>query len=367
MSEWVCLELCFGGARKYVTDGLPVDHYIRSELDNNANWADQDDYSTYPSAVLSAARFRDGLVMDSIVYPEFRNEFSNIWADEFKKQSEVVFRHLLSVADPPEVLTMCPAAGDHLCSAEGLCDTAEFQLRLMQYHLRNVEGMQSQSYMRDKVLLLLGTDIHSLPKTMNSKDPSAKCKMKYVHSLCVVLYTLVREQMWLQWKIYGPEDFVSTIDACRRAHTVMASLIKCSTFDHPQLYKVFINLCECVKSLEDLNDDLDTRFDLSSRFFPGKALLQYENHAATLKAKYGDWKEKEEEETEEEEEEEKNADAEGGANAFAEDAENQSPNQAAAAAAAAASVSEVQPLGKRAGAPASAAAAAAGKRMRSNE
>ena len=92
----------FTEVRKYVRDGLPQDHFSREG--NNFGkkrkvWHDTDsdgnhEYDDYKNdEVRDAARFRDGLVSD--IYKEFSRDFGfTIWADEYKKHSEVVFRFL---------------------------------------------------------------------------------------------------------------------------------------------------------------------------------------------------------------------------------------------------------------------------------
>lgn len=354
--EMVCLTDCFGGARKYVSEGLPKDNvFYRGNNDAaRRKWLDKGDYSSFPPAVRDAARFRDGLVMDRDVYPEFMTDFSNIWAMEYKKQSELHFRHLLSSVGPePEEVTLC-LAGAHTCSAAGLCDSASFQLRLMTFHLAFVEGYQSQSLIRDKVLMLLDDDIQSLPKNKPKTEPRPVCKYKFTHSLCVVLHTLARQKQWLKWKIYSPHDMDKLIDACRRCNTALSLLIKGGTFDDPHMYKVFINLVECVKILEELNDFVQGIMSVG-RFFPVTALTIFEKHATVLQAKYGKWTPPNDDDDDEDK-------GDKGDNNDGKDAENQAPEHqnlvasASAPAAAAAASPDESLLGKRAGSSSAAAA-----------
>lgn len=74
MSVFVCLSDKFKEVRHYVKNGLPEDHYSLDfeseppEGDGEKRWMDGADYSQLPTAVLAAARFRDGLVLDDEVY-----------------------------------------------------------------------------------------------------------------------------------------------------------------------------------------------------------------------------------------------------------------------------------------------------------
>ena len=76
--------------------------------------------------------------------------------------------------------------------------------------------------MRDKVLMLLGQDIHSLPQTVMSKEhpppnpnpiPHVQGAERKVQSQACPLslhrsLKLVRQKHWLDWKIYIPRDLV---------------------------------------------------------------------------------------------------------------------------------------------------------------
>lgn len=74
---------------------------------------------------------------------------------------------------------------------EGLCRCSLDQFELMQYHISNCEGYQSQSFMREKIFRLLDEDVHKMPKQHGSTKPiSLKLQTQYLQALNTVLWTL---------------------------------------------------------------------------------------------------------------------------------------------------------------------------------
>ena len=143
---------------------------------------------------------------------------------------------------------------------------------------------------REAIFLAISeNNIYSLPKNPQ-KELSAhpKCKVEYVHSLCVVIYSLVKHKKWFDCKIYVAEELAGLVDACRRCQNGLSLLIKYGTFDDPHMYKVFITLFEGIKVLEELNDSIEAYLEIG-RFFSSKAKPLYEAYAAELQAKHGVW------------------------------------------------------------------------------
>jgi hypothetical protein len=81
-------------------------------------------------------------VLDCEVYKEFRRDFCyTYWSDDYKKQSEVAFRHLLAQVESNSH-TMCREE-THMHVHGILCDTTVFECNMMHYHISHVEGYQA--------------------------------------------------------------------------------------------------------------------------------------------------------------------------------------------------------------------------------
>jgi hypothetical protein len=318
------------GVRDYITNGLPEDSWFRDcSMEHDIKmpkkiWYDYNshtgkhEYSDFRNAdVLHAARFRDGLVADREIFPEFHNSLNTIWSLAYKQKSTIVFRHINkefceSIDAPP-----CPS-GAHKGLENGFCDTMEYEIQLMSYHIDNVEGQQSQSYMRFKVFQMLEDHIQQLPTDpYNSKKVAAATNCKYLHALAVVLYTLVHYEIWMDCKVYGADDFLSYFDATKRIHSTLYRLIRDSVFDDKELYKTFIRFHQMVKSIDEFNNRYENMFEeegcKQTRFFPKNSLKKYEVLEKELCAKYGVWpteadKKRERQENGEEEEDDEEDD-----------------------------------------------------------
>ena len=229
---------CFTEIRNYIENGLPEDHFSRElgfEISTNSEdikiWHDTDfngkhKYDKYDNEVKYAARFRAGLVSD--IYTEFRQDFNyTYWAEEYKKQSEIVFRFLLAKEEgetqdgEPK---LCTNNTHTFTNNNALCHTTHYSFNLMQYHMAHIDGYQSQSYMRDKLFSMLRDDINNLPKSW-SKTRSIASQFKYIHSLAVVLYTLHYQEHWITFKVYGADDFETLFEIGERIQNVLSMLI----------------------------------------------------------------------------------------------------------------------------------------------
>jgi len=249
------------------------------------------------------------LIADRDVYSQFQDHLEmQVWADEYKKHSEIVYRFLTS----GEGGGLC-GEDFHLFEGEsGLCSNLWEKVNLMRYHINECEGYQSQSFMRAKIFGLLYDDIQGLPKSSLSKQ--SKHVARYIHSLGVVLINIRENEDWIQHKIYGSEDFAAYSDMAARVANVMKNLIKSGTFDDPNMYKsliVFTNIIhDMCEFCDQINDQLRDVGWSTVRFFTKQFVKVLDDAVISMKAKYGDWNAGgggEEEKAEEDEDEEEAA------------------------------------------------------------
>jgi hypothetical protein len=159
----------FNEVENYVKNGLPEEHWFRDAEDiGKTVWLDYDEdtkmheYDEYDDPkVIEAARFRDGLVSD-IYDDEYDNEM-DVWANKFKKQSEIVYRYEMAKGEKEskaatktqkctdEHHVVVPMGTDNTGIPKGLCQCSLDQVFLMNYHMIHVEGHQSESYLSGKV------------------------------------------------------------------------------------------------------------------------------------------------------------------------------------------------------------------------
>jgi hypothetical protein len=288
MFEYVDMSKKFSEVKVYVANGLPQGHWIDTGGVNGGGgrqgsqkvWFDtnnsgEHEYDQYQNIeVKNAARFRDGLVSDDEVYPQFSEDFCySYWAEEYKKHSEVVYRHLRGA--PSTTHPLCGADAHTTYENSILCSKSADEIELMQFHIQSIEGYQSQSLMRDKVLKVLSDDIRKLPKC-SSKERSTKSQVKYIHALAVVLYTIVKQRVWIENKVYSSQDFVSLFDATARVQNVMTLLMKDETFNYSKMYKAFISYHELIRVIDEMNNQWFEMFEMEGnkkkRFFSSNFL-----------------------------------------------------------------------------------------------
>ena len=294
------------GVRNYVLNGIPEDSWFRDCMTEPGKempkkvWYDYDghtgnhSYGDFRNAdVLYAARFRDGLVADHDIFPSFHNALNTIWPIAYKEKSTIVFRHIYKKYCDSVNSQPCPLTS-HKGLENGFCDSIEYDLKLMNYHIDAVEGQQSQTYMRFKIFMLLEDFIQKLPTDpYNTTKVSPATNCKYIHALAVVLYTLVRNEDWISTKVYGADDFLSYFDATKRIHSTMHRLVRDNVFDDKDLYKTFVRFNEMIKSIDAFNDQFEEMFQeegcKQTRFFSKKSLTKYDAYEKELCAKYGVW------------------------------------------------------------------------------
>jgi hypothetical protein len=228
------------------------------------------------------------------MYSDGNNE--NDWAVEYKKHSEKVFRYLQAKeyekkgkSQPP----LCTESSHCIIESgdkDNLCSSLEDQIDLMTYHMNNVQGYQPQKFMRGKVFDLLESDIKNLPKH-KSKNLSDKNLVKYLHSVGVVLYNLVRQQHWIEWKIYGANDLDVMFDAIERVKVALKTLLEKNVFNSKAMYKTFVLFEDLVKKIDKWNDRIEYVFEneqvKKTRFFTKKQLKYYEDASKQLQTTFG--------------------------------------------------------------------------------
>jgi hypothetical protein len=169
------------------------------------------------------------------------------WAAEYKKNSEIVYRH------PPELDPLCTIDAHRTHGNNGMCTSSIGQMNLMQFHISYIEGQQSEMLMRDKIFAIRFDDIQKLPK-FTSKERSKNTQVKWIHALAVVLHTIVEQEDWIENKVYSFEDFERVFEATARVQNVMSMLMKDEIFDDRQMYKVFICYYKYIKEMDEMND-----------------------------------------------------------------------------------------------------------------
>lgn len=208
----------FHEVRAYVNYGVPEDHFLkggRSEASDQRIWFDSciQTYEGYPPTILYSARFRDGLVADKDVYSEFAKDFRfryTLWNEEFFKHCRIVFQYV----SPKRGAVLCSESGhDHrdfmrtVSGHEGsMCSSALYRGHFLTYCLVNIEGYQSQKFMRRKLFTVLGLEVPNLPKTWNKNHGRADIKMKWFHAIQATLFCFHHHRFWLNIKFRGEDD-----------------------------------------------------------------------------------------------------------------------------------------------------------------
>lgn len=306
MFEYVDMSNKFSEVKAYIADGLPKEHWMdMNKARNNDgsrqglqkvwfdtnNWTSEHKYDQYHNVeVKYAARFRDGLVADEEVYQQFSEDFCySYWAEEYKKHSEVVYRHLRGTT--PIMYPLCSVDAHTTYQNSIFCSKSSDQIELMQFHMQSLEGYQSQRLMRDKVLSVLSDDIQKLPKC-SSKERSTRSQVKYIHALAVVLYTIVNQRVWIETKVYSSQDFDHLFDATARVQNVMSMLMKDETFDDINFYKAFISYNELIRIIDQMNNRwvemFETEGNKKKRFFSSSFLTKISSMEQSLILKFGE-------------------------------------------------------------------------------
>jgi hypothetical protein len=296
-----CFKPEFLEVEAYVRNGLPKEHYFRDDEKVEEGkrpskcWFDTDQltgehgYDQYcDNEVKNAARFRDGLVSE--IYKEFRLDFSYpFWAEEYKKNSEIVYRSIHnSLGDE-----YCICDEDaHIPYGDGaFCSKSVDQINLMEFHIGPIQGDQADKLMRLKVFSVLLDDIQKLHKGW-SKERSKKSQVRYVHALAVVLCTIVNQQYWIGWKVYSSDDFDEFFDATARIQNVMNLLVKDEIFDDANMYKVFTSYNSKIQEIDRMNNRWVEMFETENikkkRFFTSSFLSKMSAMENSFILKYGE-------------------------------------------------------------------------------
>ena len=318
-------EKLFDAVKKYAKSGLPDGHF---GIDDDGINDDEEEgmtkkkkhfiddgryeieFAGYES-VIFAARCRDGLTMDSDVFPyeSFHESVStyvcndhgmNLWTKEYQMHSEVVFKHIIAINEEKLNESLLPK---NFCTETGhihddlnksnFCNTTTYQLELKQYHLDNIEGNQSQSLMREKIYYMLEKDIAALPKTKRytrTSRASAATICKYFHSCAIVLCSFVTQFDWLSFKVYGSDDFAVMFDASHRVSNALKILIDHDVFENKSTYQQFIQFNNCIKDFVKFNVQYIEMFESEglkrTLFFSVHDQITFDKYAKQLLAKY---------------------------------------------------------------------------------
>jgi hypothetical protein len=242
------------------------------------------EYDQYQDAdVEDAARFRDGLVSDSDFYKKIQEDYGyNHWTREYKKHSEIVYRHLEGASDDMDPLCGTDAHTFH--GNNGLCSESIDRINMMQFHIKSVEGYQSQKVMRSKVFTLLYEDIEKLHKSW-SKGWTKSTQLKYFHALAVILHTIVNQKYWIKNKVYSSHDLNCVFDATARVQNVISVLMRDGIFTDEKI--------KYIQEINEMNNRLVHMFEREgikkTRFFTSIFLTKLSSMEKSLIVKYGDW------------------------------------------------------------------------------
>eukprot|EP00600_Ochromonadales_sp_CCMP1393_P016617 CAMPEP_0175028100 /NCGR_PEP_ID=MMETSP0005-20121125/18787_1 /TAXON_ID=420556 /ORGANISM="Ochromonas sp., Strain CCMP1393" /LENGTH=230 /DNA_ID=CAMNT_0016287631 /DNA_START=1 /DNA_END=690 /DNA_ORIENTATION=+ len=217
-------------------------------------WYDYDEstgshkYEEYDDPnVVRAARFRDGLVNEHDLYEEFTRDLNyGLWAEEFKRQSDIVFEYAQAKQNAEETAKGNNDDGkdssNHLCSdlkhsvtiddedkglPGGRCNmslTLPFSKLATQLNL--CEGQQSQQFLRAKIFALLREEIEKLPAFWSKTHAKPSTQSRWLHSMFLVLMTLRERKDYLELKIYGTEDFEPFQDVSKRVKQALSHMTK---------------------------------------------------------------------------------------------------------------------------------------------
>jgi len=305
----------FQSVKKYVVDGLDadadtifnmIDDEHEDEMNKGKRWIDTVQGYDYKKMydnnreVIDAKRFLDGMTSDFFGYGSEdeclygkRGDNQSSWCREFKAKSTIVFRFLeekeLQEAGETKV-TLCSLASHSFEENSCFCATLNDQRNLMNAYISDVEGYQSQTFMRGKIYDLIATDVKALPKT-TSKVVTDATQVKYVHSIGVILFTFVSAEMWLGFKIYSSDDFEEMFDALGRCNAVLKLLLKLKTFESQDMFHTFLIFFKEIKAIDSFNDDIMYIFEddglKKKRFFSKKELATYDTACKALKEKFG--------------------------------------------------------------------------------
>ena len=144
--------------------------------------------------------------------------------------------------------------------------------------------------MRGKIFRLLRDEIIKLPKDNISKY-TATSKVRHLHAMSVVLFTMVDQMNWIKWKIYSSDDFIDMFDATNRVQHVMTALIRDGEFvQSKDVCKLFGNFHRCIIFIDEENEwermfkeDGLTR----TRFFAQRFLKKLSDYEQVLTEKFG--------------------------------------------------------------------------------
>jgi hypothetical protein len=130
----------------------------------------------------------------------------------------------------------------------------------------------------------------------------------------VVLFTIVRQEMWIENKVYFSQDFDAFFDATARVQNVMTLLMKDQVFDDKDMYKLFI-YHGLIKKIDEMSNQWVEMFEeedfKKTRFFTQIFLTKLLSSKRVFTEKYGKWGEPVESDGgEEDEEEDANGDEE---------------------------------------------------------
>ena len=282
----------FVGAQRYVRDGLSKDGMAYEmmtedydeEMIKGAVWDDtiidtnkkgklvltHSFMKEFKSKeIIDAARFRYALVSDDEWEEGFGLESfyyafdqTGFWAKEYMKHSKIIFDYLIQEKD---IFGKCE--GTHKIDAVrkgktestgfAMCETAHYEVALMRHHISNCSGDQSDKLWRIKVFLLLNDEIQKLPKEIGMKvaqTRSQETKMKWLHTVCVLLAAVDEWDDFIYNRLYDPDDFKPLVDISDRVSCTMKALIACDTFNDQQMTKVLAFLTMKMESVASTFD-----------------------------------------------------------------------------------------------------------------
>jgi hypothetical protein len=144
--------------------------------------------------------------------------------------------------------------------------------------------------MREKIYLMIESEVEKMPKTSPSKVTPAT-QAKHVHAAMIVLATLRRQMHWILWKLYGEEDLEFLAQTCTRVQAVLHYLVKEGYFDHPQRRGLLATMVDHIEEIEDELGDLEGNHGIEMKPFWKKGLVvKYQDLVKTYHAKYGSYK-----------------------------------------------------------------------------
>ena len=330
----------FEGIDEYVKNGVPEGNWLYDTTDDfderKKLWYDTNsyvnDYAGYPASVLYSARFRDGMVGDEEVYPEFNSEFGGFgksadricWNEKFVDLCQVEYNYLLEKGGVNIAESNCTDGNHNTVQgikttsghAGAVCISAKYRSNFLEFCLGRIEGYQSQKLMREKFFILLEEEAQHLPKHHNKHHRDPQYQNKWMHSLQAVLTLFVAgAEPWLTFKLYGSWDLDYLFeDFLPQVKQTMSHLKNNKVFDSQKGSEILVYLLSCMRQVEATYSQISDYMEDESRESLFSPLLKsYTALAQKYYTKYHEndfqplelmpaWEEKEDEDDEDDEE-----------------------------------------------------------------